>query len=270
MVEIPPGPHRGKGVVVGVSGTSGSATKTVSQSCNDALKDCRWLIAGDFLMLLRRVVLLGVLCGSFHQSVNAQGWADWSTAATGQQGGYSTGTSWQNAIPGGAPGNADAGLGRTFFTGSQGNGSINGAQLPEVNTGLNAVLSGFNKPAVRQFGSGGFSGGGSKSYTGPYASGAGGASLPPCAMTPCDFDVAEVGGGGGFGGGSGPSDGGGDNYGFHGGGEDGGGSGFDGGGGPSPMPTGDGGGPSPMPSGDSYGFHGGSGGGDAYSFHGGN
>ncbi|MBY0552321.1 MAG: hypothetical protein K2W95_33890 [Candidatus Obscuribacterales bacterium] len=195
-----------------------------------------------------RVLSLIVAFASIQTSANAQGWADASTAATGQRGGYNTDYSWQNAVPQAAPGNADAGLGRSFFTGSQGSGSINGAQLPEVNTGLNAVLSGFNKPAVRQFGSGGFSGGGAKPYTGPYSSGGAGGMLPPCAMTPCDFDVAEVGGGPGGGGDDG-FHGGGDNYGYHGG--DGGGS-FSGGG-------------------DNYGYHGGGGsGGDAYSFHGGN
>lgn len=219
-------------------------------------------------MFFRLILIVTVLATSLQTAANAQGWADFSTAATGQQGGYNTDFSWQNAIPQAAPGNADAGLGRSFATGTQGAASINGAQLPEVNTGLNAVLSGFNKPAVRQFGTGGFSGGGSKPYTGPYRSGFGGASLPPCAMTPCDFDVAEVGGGGGPGGPGGS--GGGDNYGYHGG------DGFDGG-----SPTGGdnygfhggdgfhGGSPT---SGDNYGYHGGtgSGGGDNYGYHGGN
>lgn len=198
---------------------------------------------------LGRIVILTVALVSTQAAANAQGWADFSTAATGQQGGYNTDFSWQNAVPQAAPGNADAGLGSSFATGTQGSGSINGAQLPEVNTGLNAVLSGFNKPAVRQFGSGGFSGGGAKPYSGPYGSGAAGGMLPPCAMTPCDFDVAEVGGGIGGGGGGSGINGAGDNYGYHGGN---GGSSFSGGG-------------------DNYGYHGGGGsGGDAYSFHGGN
>lgn len=225
-------------------------------------------VDGDAMLLrllaarasLGRILVLIVAATSTQVAAHAQGWADASTAATGQRGGYSTDFSWQNAVPQAAPGNADAGLGRSFFTGSQGSGSINGAQLPEVNTGLNAVLSGFNKPAVRQFGSGGFSGGGAKPYTGPYGSGAPGGMLPPCAMTPCDFDVAEVGGGIGGGGGPGGSGGGGDSYGFHGGGD--GADGYHGG---------DGGGSFNGGGGDNYGYHGGGGSGvDAYSFHGGN
>lgn len=222
-----------------------------------------------FRMFFRLILIVTVLATSLPTAANAQGWADFSTAATGQQGGYNTDFSWQNAIPQAAPGNADAGLGRSFATGTQGAASINGAQLPEVNTGLNAVLSGFNKPAVRQFGTGGFSGGGSKPYTGPYRSGFGGASLPPCAMTPCDFDVAEVGGGGGSGGAGGPGgSGGGDNYGYHGG------DGFNGvsptGGDNYGYHGGDGfNGGSPT-SGDNYGYHGGTGGGDNYGYHGGN
>lgn len=218
---------------------------------------------------LGRIFTLAVTLVSTQAAANAQGWADFSTAATGQQGGYNTDFSWQNAVPQAAPGNADAGLGRSFATGTQGTASINGAQLPEVNTGLNAVLSGFNKPAVRQFGSGGFSGGGAKPYTGPYGSGAAGSMLPPCAMTPCDFDVAEVGGGiGGGGEGGGPGSGG-DNYGYHGGGD--GGNGFNGGGDNYGYHGGNGGSSFNSGGGDNYGYHGGSGsGGDAYSFHGGN
>lgn len=207
--------------------------------------------------MLKFLVLTGVILCFVRVPVSAQG-----TAATGSQGGYRSSRSWQSAYPQSIAGRDDAGLGQTFAT----RGSSSASQLPSCNTGLNAILSGFNRAPVRQFGSGGFSGGGARPYTGCYRSGTSGGSLPPCAMTPCDFDVAEVGGtSGGSNGGNSNGGGGGDPYGYHQGG-DGNGSGSD----PYGFHQGDGG----TGSGgvDNYGFHqGGSGiGGDPYGYHGGN
>ncbi len=200
-------------------------------------------------MFLKFLLFAGALWWSLQLLVYAQG-----TAATGQQSGFQSNRSWQNAFPQAAPGNSDAGLGRSFPT----NVRLNGAQLPQCNTGLNALLSGFNKPAVRQFGSGGFSGGGSRPYTGCYGSGQAGGTLPPCAMTPCDFDVAE-----GCGSSAGGNGAGGDPYGYHQG------DGNQGGGDPYGFHQGEG---APGSGADPYGFHQGSGssGGDPYGFHGGN
>jgi hypothetical protein len=196
-------------------------------------------------MFLKTFSTAGVLLLALQLPVLAQG----STAATGRRIGYSTNRSWQNAYPQSSPGAVNAGLGRTLPTGTQGYAGINAPQLPQCNTGLNAIQSGFNRPAVHQFGTGGFSGGGAKPYTSCYGSGQSGGSLPPCALTPCDLNVAEGGGSSGDGGQGGETP------------------------GPGEMPTGE------QSGNDPYGFHqgdgsggsgAGSGGGDPYGFHGGN
>lgn len=104
-----------------------------------------------------------------------------SRATTGKRG-WRTSKTGHQATPGNSI-RTDAGEGKTFTT------ALN-VSLPTVCTGLNAPTS-FAQAPVRQFGNGGFSGGGYRDLT-LYGGRKTGIMLPPTAMTPCDLTVAEV------------------------------------------------------------------------------
>ena len=108
-----------------------------------------------------------------------------SQAATGNFG-YTTDTTWQDALNLPAFGNETAQLGKTF-QGNVADRFINQPLFNGINAeqGLMAIQGKFNRPACYQWGSGGFYGGGSKSKGAKYN------GLPACSTTPCDIYVAE-------------------------------------------------------------------------------
>lgn len=115
----------------------------------------------------------------------AQGPAMQSKGATGLYG-YSTDTTWQDALNLPAPNNFQAPLGQSF----QGNMADRFFNQPiepglDAQQGLMALQGKHNRPACGQWGSGGFYGAGSKSAGMKYK------GLPPCSTTPVNIHTAE-------------------------------------------------------------------------------
>lgn len=124
-----------------------------------------------------------------------RGWGGSGSGNTGAQ--YRrTDTTWQDVDPVAAPGNVDRGLGRTYYTGTQGQYDLNGPALKPAATGLEAPSSGMEGLIPSGQYNFGFGGGGTDRYRGPYAGARNnGGSLPPTSTSSVNLDV--VGGGGG-------------------------------------------------------------------------
>ncbi|MBX9569933.1 MAG: hypothetical protein K2X77_13630 [Candidatus Obscuribacterales bacterium] len=108
-----------------------------------------------------------------------------SSGATGLYG-YTTDTTWQDALNLPAFGNANANLGQTF-QGNMADRFLNQPLLTgqTAEQGLMAIQGRHNRAACGQWGSGGFYGAGSRSAGMKYR------GLPPTSTTPCNIHTAE-------------------------------------------------------------------------------